>query len=57
MVAHFAHELGLRNKDKLTIKRGKMFDYLGSDIDFESYPGALINYLHMIKYLSAMIEE
>ena len=42
MVAHFAHELGLRNKDKLAIKRGKMFDCLGSDIDFESYPGALI---------------
>ena len=36
MVTYFAQELGRRNRDKLKIKRGKVFDYLGMGIDFES---------------------
>ena len=55
VVTYFLQELGRRNKDRLKIKRGKVFDYLGMDIDFESEPGTLI--ISMIKYLSQMIEE
>ena len=55
VVTYFLQELGRRNKDRLKIKRGKVFDYLGMDIDFESDPGTLI--ISMIKYLSQMIEE
>merc|ERR1711966_385244 len=55
VVTYFAQELGRRNRDKLKIKRGKVFDYLGMDLDFESCPGTMI--ISMIKYLAAMIEE
>ena len=55
VVTYFLQELASRNKDRLKIKRGKVFDYLGMDIDFESDPGTLI--VSMIKYLSQMIEE
>ena len=55
VVTHFAKELSRRNKDKLKIKRGKVFNYLGMDVDFESCPGAMI--ISMIKYLNSMIEE
>lgn len=55
VVTYFAQELGRCNKDKLKIKQGKIFDYLGMDIDFESAPGTLI--ISMIKYLSEMIKE
>ena len=52
---HFAQELGHRNRDKLKIKRGKEFDYLGMDLDFELCPGTMS--ISMIKYLDAMFEE
>ena len=55
VVTYFAQELGRRNRNKLKIKRGKVFDYLGMDLDFESCPGTMI--ISMIKYLDAMIEE
>ena len=55
VVTYFAQELGRWNRNKLKIKRGKVFDYLGMDIDFKSCPGTLI--ISMINYLSAMIEE
>ena len=55
VATYFAQELGRRNKNKLKIKQGKVFDYLGMDIDFESAPGTLI--ISTIKYLSQMIEE
>ena len=45
MVTYFAQELGRRNRNKLKIKRGKVFDYLGMDIDFESYPGMYTEYI------------
>ena len=38
VVTYFAQELGRRNRNKLKIKRGKVFDYLGMDLDFESCP-------------------
>ena len=47
--------MGRRNRDTLKIKRGKVFDYLGMDLDFESCPGTMI--ISMIKYLVAMVEE
>lgn len=55
VVTYFAQELGRRNRNKLKIKRGKVFDYLGMDLDFESNPGTMI--ISMIKYLDAMLEE
>ena len=55
VVTYFAQELGRRNRNKLKIKRGKVFDYLGMDLDFESCPGTMI--ISMIKYLDAMFEE
>ena len=39
VVTYFAQKLGRRNKNKLKLKRGKVFDYMGMDIDFESRPG------------------
>ena len=41
-MTYFAQELGRRNRNKLKIKRGKVFDYLGMDLDFESCPGTVI---------------
>ena len=38
-----------------TIKRGKVFDYLGMELDFEACPGTRI--VSMIKYLQKVIEE
>ena len=55
MVANFLQELGRGNRDKLKIKRGKVFNYLGMDLDFESCLGTMI--IFMIKYLDAMFEE
>ena len=55
VVTHFAQEFGRRNRDKLNIKRGDVFYYLGTDLDFESCPGTMI--ISMIKYLDAMFEE
>ena len=55
VVTLFAQELGRRNRDKLKIKRGKVFDYLGMDVDFESCSGTMIT--SMTKYLDAMFEQ
>ena len=55
VVTYFAQELGHRNWNKPKIKRGKVFDYLGMDLDFESCPGTMV--ISMIKYLDAMFEE
>ena len=55
ILTYFAQELGRRNRNKLKIKRDKVFDCLEMNIDFESCPGTLI--ISMIKYLSAMNEE
>jgi hypothetical protein len=55
VVTLFGQELAKRNQNKIKIKRGKVFDYLGMDLDFESAPGALI--ISMIKYLQEVIKE
>ena len=55
VVTYFAQALGHRNRDKLKIKRGKVFVYLGMDLDFESCLGTMI--ISTIKYLYTMIEE
>ena len=55
VITYFTQELGRRNRDKLRIKRGKVFYYLGMDLEFESCPGTMI--ISMIKYLDAMFEE
>ena len=55
VVTYFAQELGRRNRDKLKIKRGKVFDYQGMDLDFESCPGTMI--ISMIKNLDAMFRS
>ena len=55
VVTYFAQELGRRNRNTLKIKRGKVFDYLGMDLDFESCPGTMLTsmilyrqHLHMV---------
>ena len=53
VVTDFAKELGRRSKDKLKIKRGRVFDHLGMDVGFGSCPGMLS--ISIFKYLSAMI--
>ena len=55
VVTYFAKELGRCSKDKLKIKRGRVFDHLGMDVGFESCPGMLS--ISIFKYLSAMIEK
>ena len=55
VITYFTQELGRRNRDKLRIKRGKVFYYLGMDLEFESCPGTMI--ISMIKSLDAMVEE
>lgn len=55
VVSYFAQELAEKNQNKITVKRGKVFGYLGIDLDFESDPGTLI--ISMIKYLHKVIKE
>ena len=55
VVTYFASELAKRNRDKIKIKSGKVFDYLGMDLDFGSVPGVLI--ICMIKYLQEVLKE
>ena len=55
VVTYFAEELAERNQNTITIKRGKVFTYLGMDLDFESDPGTLI--ILMIRYLDQVIKE
>ena len=40
---------------KTTVSHGKVKDYLGMDIDWDSVPGTMI--VSMIKYLQKVIEE
>ena len=55
VVTYFASELAKRNRGKFKIKRGKVFDYLGMDLDFGSVPGVLI--ISMNKYLQEVLKE
>ena len=57
VVTYVAQQLDRCDKNKLKIKRGKIFDYLdlGMDIGFELCAGILI--VSMIKHLIAVIEE
>ena len=55
VVTYFASELAKRNRYKIKIKRGKVFDYLGMDLDFGSVPGVFI--ISMIKYLQEVLKE
>ena len=54
-VTYFASELAKRNRGKIKVKRGKVFDYLGIDLDFGSVPGVLI--ISMIKYLQEVLKK
>ena len=54
-MTYFTQEIAERNQNKIKVKRGKVFDYLGMDLDFESDPGTLI--ISMIKYLHEIIKE
>ena len=55
VVTHFAEQLAKRNQNKITIKQGKVFTYLGIDLDFESDPDTMI--ISMIRYLDQVIKE
>ena len=55
MVTAFAAALGDIYGPKTTVYRGKLFDYLGMDLDFETIPGCLL--VSMIKYLQKVMEE
>ena len=55
VVTAFAVAMGKEFARGTTIKRGKMFDYLGMELDFESCPGTMI--VSMIKYLQKVIQE
>ena len=49
VVTAFAVAMGKEFDSGTTIKRGKVFDYLGIELDFETCPGTMI--VSMIKYL------
>ena len=51
----FAVAMGKEFGSGTTIKRGKVFDYLGMELDFESSPGIMI--ILMIKSLQKVIAE
>ena len=55
VVTAFAVAMGKEFGSSTTIKRGKVFDYLGMELEFESCPGSMI--VSMIKYLQKVIEE
>ena len=55
MVAHFASELAKRNCNKIKIKRGKVFDYMGMNLNFESSPCTLI--ISMIEILQEVLNR
>ena len=55
VVAAFAVEMGKEFGSGTTIKRGKMCDYVGMELDFKSCPGIMI--VLMIKYLQKVIAE
>ena len=49
VVTAFAVAMGKEFGNGTTIKRGKVFDYLGMELDFATCPGTMI--VSMIKYL------
>ena len=51
----FAVQMGKEFGNGTTIKRGKVFDYLGMELDFDTCPGTMI--VLMIKYLQKIIQE
>ena len=55
VVTSFAVAMGKEFGSGTTIKRGKLFDYLVMELDFESCPGTMI--VSMIKYLQKVIQE
>ena len=54
VVTAFAIAMGKEFGSGTTIKRGKVFDYLGMELDFESCLGTMI--VSMIKYLQKVIQ-
>ena len=55
VVTAFLLKLADLYKGRVKNHRGKVFDYLGMDLDFGSSPGVLI--VSMIKYLTKVLEE
>ena len=55
VVTAFAVAMGKEFGNGTTIKRGKVFEYLGMELDFETCPGTMI--VSMIKYLQKIIQE
>jgi hypothetical protein len=55
VVTAFAAALGDIYEPKNIIHRGKVFDYLGLDLDFGTIPGCLL--VSMIRYLQKVTEE
>ena len=55
VVTAFAVAMGKKWGSGTTIKRGKVFDYLDMELDFETCPGTMI--VSMIKYLQKVIQE
>ena len=51
----FAVEMARKLGNGTTILRGKVFDYLGMELDFATCPGTMI--VSMIKYLQKLIKE
>ena len=55
MVTAFAFDMAKIYREKTTISRVRVHDYLGMEIDFGTCPGNLI--ISMIKYLHKIIDE
>ena len=55
VVTSFAVVMGKEFGSGTTIKRGKVFDYLGMELGFESCPGSMI--VSMIKYLQRLLRN
>ena len=55
MVTAFAVEMANIYGEKTTISRGRVYDYLGMELDFGTFPGTLI--ISMIKYFNKIIYE
>ena len=55
IVSEFTMALAKEFGPKTTISRGKMYNYLGMDLNFGTSPGTMI--ISMIKYLQKVIGE
>ena len=55
MVTVFAVDMAKIYREKTTISRSRIQDYLGMELDFGTCPGTLI--ISMIKYLQKIIDE